>query len=168
MDAVDADQNIAFGIGALAAPASELGDDLTPGLIEIGKTMVGKDPLRAQPGFRRLEKNTQQASAIDRNLRPFIAGRQATGFLPDQLPELVVIGLAVGQHAGLFDHILEPKPCQLAHRVGQKVDSHPQFPNFGHRLEYANRNAALAQGHGGNKAADTAADNQGIHRTQLR
>ena len=54
--------------------------------------MAGQDMIRAQALACGLEQDALQLSAVDRELRPVVAGRHAAGFRPDALAVFAVIG----------------------------------------------------------------------------
>ena len=165
MDAVGRDQHV----GALRrqAPAGgaveELRGDAALVLLEGDEMAPGADALGAERRARRVLQDHQQIAAVDRILRPGIAGGAAARLAPDELPVPVVVGERRGLDRGVGERPAEAQLDQLAHRVGLKIDPEPERIDARDRFEDAALDPRRRQAERRREPADAAADDQRLH-----
>src|ERR1700710_2173512 len=100
MDAVGCDQEPAvMAAGRLAGRlVDEIGAAAFRGFGPADKMMAGENVLRAQPFGRGVEQDLLQRAAMDRKLRPFVAGLDAARLAPDRLSVLLKISEVLCAH----------------------------------------------------------------------
>ena len=76
----------------------EFGTDAAFGLGPAGEMVAGEDVLPAQALDRGIEQDLLQRAAMDRELRPFVAGLDAARLAPDRLAVLGEVGELLGTH----------------------------------------------------------------------
>ena len=72
-----------------------------------------------------------QLAPVDTDFRICVTGELAAGLLVEQLAETVEEAALPILDARRDDGVLHPQRGELAHRVRQQRDAHPQFPDFG-------------------------------------
>ena len=89
----------------------------------------------AQALDHRPSQHAEQQTAIDRPLRPAVAGGETARFGPDPLSLAVVVGERTGAHRQRVQLGRESELGQLARGVGQHVDADPELAHLPRRLE---------------------------------
>ena len=165
MDAVGADQHIAaHGLQLLAGRAID-----EPGrhaLLVLGEGIEGvteEDILIADAGPHCLVQDHQQSTAMDRVLRPAVAGGEAARFAPDALPVLGVKRELGGRDRLAGELIAQTQLDQLAHGVRLDVDADADRTQLRHGLVDARLDARGVQGERGSQSADAAAHHDHPH-----
>src|SRR3569833_2317262 len=158
MDAVGADQERAvIFAGRIAVLVDETGCDAVCRLAPVLEVMSGEDVVAPDARAGGIEQELQEDAAVDRELRPFIAGLQPARFRPDLLAVLGEVGELLGSHGGGVELVEEAELDQLAARVRQDVDADADRLELGDALENPDLDANLVQaerdGEPGNAAA---------------
>src|SRR5215472_17360149 len=94
MNAVGGNQQRAF-VGArwpVRGAIDEVGANAIRRLAPVREMMAGQNVPCAQPLGRGIEQDLLQNAAVDRELRPFVAGVQSAWLTPDRLPALGEVG----------------------------------------------------------------------------
>ena len=125
MDAVGGDQEFAFvGASRLAGRlVDELGADAVVSLGPAGEVVAGEDVRLAQPFGRGVEQDLLQRAAMDRELRPLVAGLDAARLAPDRLAMFGEIGEFAGAYGRGVKPVVQAEFDQLAHRMRQHIDA---------------------------------------------
>ena len=120
MYAVGSDQHVGRGGDRLAVTATAQRISHLPlVLLERFEGMAGMDLVRAQALLGDAVQDHVQFAAMDRELRPVVAGGTAARLAPDRLPELVVIGQRRGFDGAAGQVFLQPEFRQFLDRVRQ-------------------------------------------------
>ena len=167
MDAVGADQQIGpvrrqFLAGG---PVDEMGLNAIRVLDEMREAMTGEDAFAADPRPHRIVKDEMQVAAVDRVLRPAVAGGDSSRLGPDQLAELVVIGEGGGLDGDLGKLVAKAELDQLADGVRLQIDADAERLDRRNLLEDRHVDARRMQAQRRGEAADTAPDHQNFHRS---
>jgi hypothetical protein len=118
----------------------------------------------SRPGARLLEQEQVQLAAVDRVLRPSVAGRQLARLGPDRLAALAEVGQLGGLDADPLEPRGQPERGQDADRVRQDVDPDPERPHVRDRLEDERLDAGPLEAERGRQPADPTAGDQDPHR----
>src|SRR5258706_3833687 len=110
-----------------------------------------------------LQENLMQIRAVDRELRPFVAGVAPARLAEDELPEAVVETQLPRLHRDAREALLQAELGELAHAVRQQVHADAERLDFGRGLEHAAADARLPQRQREREAADAAADDENFH-----
>ena len=129
--------------------------------------MAGEDVLLAQPFDRGIEQDLLQRAAMDRELRPFVAGLDAARLAPDRLAALGEIGELLGADGVRIERVEQAEFDQFAHRMRQHVDADAERLQLGHAFEHFGGNADLVQAERQRQPADAAACDEYGHVTPL-
>ncbi len=119
-------------------------------------------PIRAS---HRAEQHRVQVGAVDREMRPLVAGGEPPRLAIDQLAvareERVVLRLARNRR----ELVLQAERAQLLDRVRPEIDADAERKNFGCGLEHADaaRGAAGMHGQRQRQPADAASDDDDVH-----
>src|SRR5712672_1028225 len=97
-----------------------------------------------------------------------MAGIDAAGFAPDFLAVAIEIIEHVGADRDLVELLQQAEAGKLADRMRQRIDADAEFANLIRLLKQFATNAAGAQHQRSGKAADTAADDNRLHRPTPR
>src|SRR6266545_1526787 len=124
--------------------------------------MIEPHGITAQPLHRRVEQHRVQIGAMDRELRPVVAGVAAAWLLVDELAVAAVEGELARLDGASGQRVLQAKLAELTHAVRQDVDADAQRLDLGRRLEHARGNAGLMQAERQRQPADAATDDQDI------
>ena len=128
---------------------------------------AGVDAVGADVGERRGMQDGVQLAAMDRDLRPSVAGRKPPRFIPDRLAALGEVRQRRGCQPVAGQFVGEPERIELAHGVGQQVDSDAQRLDAIDALEHPDGEAGTVQAQRGRQAADSSTgDDDIVHRTQ--
>src|SRR3569832_1230523 len=143
--------------GRIAVTIDEAGGDAVRRLTPVLQVMAGEDVCGANARARGVEQKLQQDAAMNRELRPFVAGLEAARLRPDLLAVLGVVGVLFGAHVCLFEPVEETELDQLAVCMRQDVDADADRLQFRNALEDPHLDADLVQaecdGQPGNAAA---------------
>ena len=85
--------------------------------------MAGENILAAEPFDRGVEQNLLQRAAMDRELRPLVAGLDTAWFAPDRLAMFRKISELAGAYSRRVEPIVQAEFDQLAHRMRQHIDA---------------------------------------------
>src|SRR2546430_8296556 len=109
MDAVGGDQKFAFvgACGLAGRLVDEFGADAVGGFGPAGEVMAGENIFATQPLDRGVEQNLLQRAAMDRELRPLVAGLAAARLAPDRLAMFGEISEFAGAHGRSVEAILQ-------------------------------------------------------------
>ena len=111
----------------------EIGADAVRCLGPVAQMMAGENIFAAQPFGRGIEQDLLQRAAMDRELRPFVAGLDPARLAPDRLAVLGKIRKFPGAHAGRVEPVEQAEFDQLANRVRQHVDADAERLQLGAR-----------------------------------
>src|SRR5476649_2193961 len=92
-------------------------------LLDPGAAVVELDRVFPQPRARRVEQRLVQVGAMDRELRPVVAGVAAARLLEDELAMAAVEGELARLDALRRERLLQAELRQFAHGVRQEVDA---------------------------------------------
>ena len=166
MDAVAGDQHVAgLRRQRRAVGRGEARGDAAVVLLDADAAMAGDEALGAEPADRRVEQHLVQVGAVDRNVRPLVAGGHPPRLAIDQLTvageERVVLRLA-GDRG---ERILQPQRAQLLDGVRAEVDADAERVDLGRGLEDSDApgGAGRVQGERQRQPADAAADDDDVH-----
>src|SRR6185369_11284227 len=110
-----------------------------------------------------VEQELLEGAAMDRELRPFVAGFQPARLAPDRLAVLGEIGEFAGPHAAGVQSVHQPELDQLAHGMRQHVDADAEWLQLGDALEHFYGNADSVQAERQRQSADAAAGDEYGH-----
>src|SRR3569832_1709737 len=146
MDAVGADQQRALiRAGGIAVAGDEAGSDAGVRLAPVLEMMAGQDVLSPDALARGVEQDLQKDAAVDRELRPFVAGLQPARLRPDLLAMLGEVGELLGAHRRFVETVEQTELDQLAAGMGQYVVADADRLQFGDALEHPDLDADLVQ-----------------------
>src|SRR5476649_1480589 len=131
-------------------------------LLDPGAAVVELDRVFPQPRARRVEQRLVQVGAMDRELRPAVAGVAAARLLEDELAMAAVEGELARLDAKRGERLLQAELRQFAHGMRQEVDADAERHHLRHRFEDAARDAGLVQAERQRQPADTAAHDQDV------
>ena len=123
----------------------------------------GLDPRRvraegesvvAEALHRGTQQEVLQLPAVNGDLRPAIAGREATRLRPDRLTVLAVVAELLAADASALERALQPELEQLAHRVRKHVDADAEGLHSRHRFDDPDAKALLVQAERRREPAD--------------
>lgn len=166
VDAVTPDQQVCPNPPYRAAglPVNKLAPDLAVLLPEAGEVVAGVDASRAEPFEHGPMQDAEQLAAVNGDLRPAVAGGQATWFAPDPLAVPGVEDEFGGGDADRSQIVKETELGQLAHGVGHDVDTDAQFLHRRGRLEDLDvGQSGVVEGESEGHAADAAPDDGDLH-----
>src|SRR5258706_4805103 len=166
MNTVASDRNAA----AHRFPAREADRDAALALFYRFAAIPQCDGIGAEPLPHRLDQHPVQLAAVDRKLRPGVARVAAARLLVDELPEAVVEAHLARQDRMALEMLRETELGQLAHCVGEEVDSDPEPFQLRRRFVHVARNTDLVQAERKGQARHPAADDEnvpGILRSHL-
>src|SRR5580692_2107839 len=126
--------------------------------------MTGVDDFLAEPFLDRPKNDVLQAPAVDRELRYVMAGIDAANVAPDFLTMAVEIIKHVGADRDVIELLQETEPGEFADRMRQRVDADAEFADGVGLFEQFAADAARPQHQGRGQAADTATDDNRLHR----
>ena len=132
-------------------------------LREADQPVAQADPRVAQPLAGGTVEQALQPAAVDRELRPVVAGLETARLAPDPLPEAVAVDQLPGPHAGGVELRQQAQRRQLLDRVRQEVDADPEFAHLRRLLEDLDLDAPLGQAERCGQPADPAAVHQRAH-----
>ena len=158
MDTVAADRELA----ALRFHIVEVNDDARAVLIDLEAAMREPHGVAAQARSHRIEHHLVQVGAMDRKLRPVVAGEAAARLLVDELAVAAVEGELARLDGVRGQRLLQAELAQLAHGMRQQVDADAQRQHVGRGLEHARRDAGLVQAERQRQPADAAAHDQNV------
>ncbi|OIQ71926.1 hypothetical protein GALL_464530 [mine drainage metagenome] len=126
VDAVGGDQKRpVMAAGRLSGClVDEFGAHAVRRLGPVAQMMAGENVFTAQAFGRGIEQDLLQHPAMDRELRPFVAGLDPARLAPDRLAVLGKIREFPGAHAGRVEPVEQAEFDQLANRVRQHVAAH--------------------------------------------
>ncbi len=125
MDAVGGDQQgaVVTPCGFSGGPVDEVGANALGSFRPPGDMMTGENVVGAQPFGHGIEQDLLQFTAMDRELRPFVAGLQPARFAPDRLAVLGEERQLARAHAAGVQFVEQAEFDQLAHRMRQHIDT---------------------------------------------
>jgi hypothetical protein len=139
--------------------------DVIAFLLEPSAVPAEKQAIGADPPAHRIQKHRLQVAAVDRELRPGVAGVPAERFLVYELAEAVVERRLARLDRELRERRLEGELAEHLGSVRQQVDANPERSDLGRRLEDAARDPAPPELQSEREAADPGADDQRfLHR----
>src|SRR5438105_6618775 len=168
MNAVGADQDVAAhrpGMGAGAI--EEMRRDAAFILAESPQPAAGVDRLPPQPLLDGAVDHALQPAAMNRELWDVVAGIDAAGLAPDFLTVAVEVVKHVGADRDIVEPLQQAEAGELADRMRQRIDADAEFADGIGLFEQLAADAARPQHQRGGKAADTATDDNRLHRPQL-
>src|SRR3954452_15341637 len=123
MNTIGGDQQRALVAGGRSAAGlvDEIGAYAVRGLRPSGEMMAGQDVVLAEPVDRGVQKYLMQCAAMDRKLRPLVAGLDSSRFAPDRLAALGKIRQLLGAHAERIKLVVQTKFDQFPHRMRQHI-----------------------------------------------
>src|ERR1700722_18468231 len=128
------------------------------------EAMTGVNDFLAETFFDRLKDDVLQAPAMDRELRHVMAGVDATNVAPDFLAMAVEIIKHVGADRDVVELLQKTEACEFADRMRQRVDADAELADGVGLFEQFATDAARPQHQGRSQAADTATDDNRLHR----
>src|SRR6185503_19137584 len=111
----------------------------------------------------RFEQHAVQVGAMDRELRPVVAGVAAGRLAVDELPVAVVEGRFAGGNGDPRERLLQAERAHLARGVRQQVHAHAHRLDLRGGLVNARRNTRAMQHERESQAADAGADDGHFH-----
>src|SRR3954447_21666681 len=129
--------------------------------------MAGQDVVSAQSFERGVQQDLLKRAAMDRELRPFVSGRDAARLAPDRLAVLGKVSELLRAHAAGVEPVEQPEFRQLADRVWKYVDADPERLQLGYAFEHLCGNADLMQAQRQRQSADAATGNKHGHDMPL-
>jgi hypothetical protein len=163
MDAIGCDQNVGFLAMQSAIGLAEHDLDLAARLLEAFGRHAGDDCRLAEPLAHRVEQHRLQHAAMDRELRPIVAGEAPAGLRPDQASALGEIGDLLGPDTDCLELGFQPHLEKLAHRMRLDVDADAERPDRRHLLKHAGGYAGLVQRQRKRQSRYAAADDNDAH-----
>jgi len=146
MNAVGADQHVAFGGAPVRAVAvEEPGGDAAFVLGEAAEPVAGVQPAFAEPRAHRLMDDALQPAAMHRELRHVIARVDAARLAPDLLAEAVGVDQLMSADRDGIEPFHQAELLQFLDRVRQRVDANTEFANALGLLEQLAVDAAGVQ-----------------------
>ena len=131
--------------------------------------MTGDEAFRSEPRQHRVEQHLVQIGAVDRKVRPLMAGRQP--------PRLAVDKLAVAREEGVIlrlagdrgERILQAERAQFLDRMRSEIDADAERTDLRRRLENSDSagHAGCVDGQRQRQAANAAANDDHVHRAKL-
>src|SRR6185437_14981949 len=118
----------------------------------------------AQALPRCIEQDLVEVGAMDRELRPVVAGVAAAQVADDRRAVAAVVGERARLDRVRGELVGEAELAELAHAVRQEVDADAERMDLGRGLEDATRDAGLVAAQRQRKPADAAADDQDVRR----
>src|SRR5579871_756303 len=168
MDAIGADQDIAaHGLDVVPRSIEEMRGDAAFVLRERAETVAGMDEFLAEALFDRVMDHALQPAAMDRELRHVVAGVDAADVAPDLLAVAVEVIKHVGADRDVVELLQQAELGEFTDRMRQRVDADAEFADGIGLFEQLAADAAGAQHQGRGQAADTAADDNRLHRLLL-
>ena len=122
------------------------------------------DRVLAQPLLDGAMDHALQPAAMDRELRHVMAGIDAARIAPDFLAVAIEIIQHVGADRDVVELLQQPETGEFADRMRQRVDADAEFADGVGLLEQFAADAAGPQHQRRGQAADTAADDNRLHR----
>ena len=104
---------------------------------------------------------------MNRELRDIVAGIDAAGLAPDFLTVAVEVVKHIGADRDIIEPLQQPEASELADRMRQRVDADAELADRVRLFEQLAADAARPQHQRGSEAADTAPDDNRLHRPQL-
>ena len=166
VNAVRADQRIAAlaANGAAGHGIDETRRHAVAVLLDMHEAMPGPNGRRAQARPHRAREDHQQPPAMDRILRPLVAGTQAARLAPDQSAVLGVVGDFTRLDRRGRERGLKRQRAQRPHGVRQEIDADAEFPQHRHGLVDDGLDAGIVQAQRRCQTADAAAGDEDAHR----
>ncbi len=158
MDAVAAHRDLA----ALRLDVVEMDRDARAVLVDLQAAMGEPHGVAAEALPHRVEHHPVQVGAMDRKLRPVVAGEAAARLLVDELAVTAVEGELARLDGLCGERVLQAEFGELAHGMRQQVDADAERQHVGRGLEHARRDAGLVQAERQRQPADAATDDQDI------
>ena len=164
VDPVGADEQVGLDRAQLAGrPLADLGHDATGMLLEALEREAARDDVRAQALLHGAQQQHLQLAAMDRDLRPAVAGGAPARLAVDAAAEAVVVDELLRRDAGGLDLLAEPELGELADGVRQQVDAGAVSLDAAGRLDDLDLEACLVQAERGGEAADPTARDEHPH-----
>ncbi len=165
VNSVGGDQHVAVMDARVLARrlVEEARADARSGLLEVRQVMARQDAVASEPFDHRVEQDLLQGAAMDRELRPLVAGIEPARLRPDRLAVFREVGKLLGAHAGGVELVHQAELDQFAAGVRQHVDADAERLQFAHAFEDAARHADLMQAERQRQPADAAAGNENRH-----
>ena len=127
MDAVAPDEDVAGDEPGRTVRADEAGPHAARGRVEPHEVLVGAHGVGAEPRHHGTMQHPEQFAAVDRQLRPAIAGGESARLAPDALAVLGVVHDLGGGDGEREQFVEQSELGQLAHGVRQEVDADPEL-----------------------------------------
>src|SRR5438445_3358650 len=168
MDAVGADQNVAArGVHMRAIAVEEKGRDTAFVLRERAEPAAGTDRIRTKAFDHRLMDHALQAATMDRELRHLVAGIEAALFVPDLLAVAGQVKQLEGADGRGIELVEQAKASEFADGMRERVDADAELTDgVGLLIQFA-IDAPRAQHQGRGEAANSATDDNRLHRPLL-
>src|SRR6266851_4739724 len=170
MDAVTGDHHI----GLLRLQRAAVRGDKTRGharivLLDGDAAMAGDEAVRTEPLLHGVEQDLVQVGAMDREVRPLVAGCPSPRLAVDQLAVAGEEGVVLRLAGDRRERIFQAERAQLFHRMRTEIDADAERTDLRRRLEHANalRAARGVTSQRQRQPADAAADNDDVHWSSL-
>ena len=131
-------------------------------LIDAFATLVQQNAVLSQSLPHGVDQYLMQVAAMDRQLRPVIAGGTAAWLLADELTEAVVVGHLLGGDCHILQQLAETEFGQLAHGMWLQIDADTEPAQIGCRLKHPARQAEFMQAERQHQAGDATAEDEDV------
>src|SRR3984957_9373348 len=166
MNAVCADQNIAaYGLAVAARAIEEVRGDAALVLAEGSEPAAGVNRVRSQSLLDGAVNHALQPAAMDRELRHVMAGVDTADVAPDFLAMAIEIIEHISADRDVVELLQQTKAGEFADRMRQRIDADAEFADRIRLLEQFAPDAAGPQHQPRGQAANTATDDNRLHRT---
>src|ERR1700722_5231317 len=166
MNAVGANENIAaYGLAVASRAIEEVRGDAALVLAEGPEPTTGVDGVRSQPFLDGPMNHALQPAAMDRELRHVMAGVDTADVAPDFLAMAIEIIEHIGADRAVVALWQQAEAGEFADRMRQRIDADAEFADRIRLLEQFATDAAGTQHQRRGQAANTATDDNRLHRT---
>ena len=131
-------------------------------LIDAFATLVQQNAVLSQSLPHGVDQYLMQVAAMDRQLRPVIAGGTAAWLLADELTEAVVVGHFLGGDCDILQRLTDAQLGQLAHGVRLQIDTHAKPTQIRCCLEHPARQAEFMQAERQHQTGDATAEDEDV------
>src|SRR5262249_18280633 len=126
VDAVAGHQNIAPLRGQHpTVRADEMRGDASLVLLDRAAAMSNDEILRADARAHGIQQHLLQIAAVEREMRPLMAGRKPPWLAVDELAVAREEGVVLGRASGGDERVLQPERAQLLYRMRSQIDADP-------------------------------------------
>jgi hypothetical protein len=107
-----------------------------------------------------VEEQLLEHAAVGRDLRIRVPRREASGLTPNLLASFRTVQKDCRLDGLRTELVEQPQRAQLAHRMRQEIDAHPEGTQFLCRLEDVDFRADLMQAEGRREPTDAGSDDE--------